>query len=601
MKKKQQNPSKKRVEKKENPGTLKNYGFLLAILVVTFIAYLPALDNGFLWDDDDYIKNNLLIRTIDLKEIFSTFLMGNYHPLTVLGYAIQYKFFGTSAVGYHAVNILLHLVNVVLVYFVVFRLSEKTIVSLVAALLFAVHPMHVESVAWASELKDLLYTMFFLASYIYYMKFMQEGKSKYFAFSLLLFLFSLMSKAMAASLPLLLILTDYFKGYKINAKSLIQKAPYFILSLIFGFVAIHAQQSSGAVDTASFAFPQRIVFASYGFIMYLVKLVFPWELCAYYAYPIPSGGTVPGVYYIFLLLVGGVVAGVIYSLRKTKKLFFSIGFFTVTVLMVLQLLPVGWAIMADRYSYIPSIGIFYLAGEGFLWLWNRKTSGSTYRFIALALLTVSTVFYSVKTSARCLIWKDGFTLWNDVIKQYQTIPQAYINRGIIYMNENKTDSAMSDFNKAISLEPEFSKGYSNRAILYTNANIFDKALADYNKSLSLDPTNPIAYHNRGILYKKNNMLPQAYENFSEAIRRKPTYIDAYHNRGSTLYSLQRYEEALTDLNRALQLQPNTPKTLFFRGMVEYQMGRKEVACQDLQRAMNFGHKQAAEQYGVLCK
>ncbi len=296
-----------------------------------------------------------------------------------------------------------------------------------------------------------------------------------------------------------------------------------------------------------------------------------------------------------------VAVGALYSLRKTKKIFFSIGFFTVTVLLVLQLLPVGWAIMADRYSYIPSIGIFYLVGEGIYWLWNKKSSGYTYKGLVVLVLISTTIFYSVKTSARCAVWKDGFVLWNDVINQYQTIPQAYINRGIIYMNNNKTAEALADYNKAISLEPDFSKGYSNRAIIYTNENKFDLAIQDYEKAIKLDPSNAIAFNNRGILYKKNNLFKEATENFNEAIKLKPTYVDAYHNRGVSLYNLGKYDEALSDFNRALEFKPNVGRSIFFRGLVENAMGKKDVACRDLQTAVSLGYPQAVEQYNKLCK
>ena len=176
--KNKQNPqqAKKSAVTKEKSNSTLNYGILFGILLIAIISYIPALNNGFVWDDDDYIKNNLLIRSLNLKEIFSTNLMGNYHPLTVLVYAIEYKFFEVSEKGYHAFNIFLHLLNVILVFFAVFRLSNKSIVALVAALLFALHPMHVESVAWASELKDLMYTFFFLASYIFYMKFLDDKR-----------------------------------------------------------------------------------------------------------------------------------------------------------------------------------------------------------------------------------------------------------------------------------------------------------------------------------------------------------------------------------------------------------------------------------------
>src|SRR5205085_12286954 len=139
----------------------------------------PALKNGFVWDDDDYIISNTLIRTINLKELFSQYVMGNYHPLTMLGFAIEYKFFGLDENGYHFVNLLLHSLNTILVFYVVLLISEKMPVALIASLLFGIHPLHVESVAWVSELKDLLYTFFFLSSYIYYLKFLKDDQKKY--------------------------------------------------------------------------------------------------------------------------------------------------------------------------------------------------------------------------------------------------------------------------------------------------------------------------------------------------------------------------------------------------------------------------------------
>ena len=207
-----------------------NLAILLGILLVSFFSYMPVFQNGFVnWDESIYIQDNLLIRSLNLKDIFSTFQIGNYHPLTMLVYAIEYKLFGLNETGYHTVNLLLHILNVFLVYQLIILLSDKLIVAQVAALLFGIHPIHVESVAWAAELKDLLYTAFFLGSYIYYLKFLKNNKNKYYLLSLLLFLLSLLSKAMAASLPILLILTDYFLGRKANSKTFLEKAPYFIL------------------------------------------------------------------------------------------------------------------------------------------------------------------------------------------------------------------------------------------------------------------------------------------------------------------------------------------------------------------------------------
>src|ERR1043166_4635028 len=178
-----------------------------------------------------------------------------------------------SAEGYHADNLLVHLLNVILVFYAVLYVSNKTEVGLIASLLFGIHPLHAESVAWASELKDLLYTFFFLASYIFYLRYLKERGTKFYFYCLLLFLSSLLSKAMAVSLPLIFLLTDYFKGRKLNAKAWMEKIPFFALSLIFGVVAIIAQKPTVDVLEPVFPFLQRIVFACYNFIAYLFKLI----------------------------------------------------------------------------------------------------------------------------------------------------------------------------------------------------------------------------------------------------------------------------------------------------------------------------------------
>src|SRR6187549_2618519 len=242
------------------------YYSLGVILLLSFVIYLPVFNNKFLaWDDNLYIKDNPLIYSINLKDIFSQYVMGNYHPLTILTFAIEYQFFGLNETGYHVINLLLHLLNVVLVFYVINLLVNNPTVALVAALLFGIHPLHVESVAWAAELKDLLYTFFFLASYIFYLKYLTSPQKKLYVLSLLLFFLSLLSKAMAASLPAVLILTDYFKGRKINTKTLLEKLPFILLSIGFGIVAVWAQKSSGATEVINFDLLQRIVFACYGF------------------------------------------------------------------------------------------------------------------------------------------------------------------------------------------------------------------------------------------------------------------------------------------------------------------------------------------------
>jgi len=607
------------------------YYSLAIILLISFVIYLPVFNNKLLaWDDDNYIKNNPLVYSINLKDIFSEYVMGNYHPLTILTFAIEYQFFGLNETGYHIVNLLLHLLNVVLVFYVISLLVNKPAVALVASLLFGIHPLHVESVAWAAELKDLLYTFFFLISYIFYLKYLTSQQKKLYVFSLLLFCLSLLSKAMAVSLPVVLILTDYFKGRKINRMVLLEKLPFILLSIGFGIVAVWAQRSSGATEVVNFDFLQRIVFACYGFITYIVQLFFPLHLSAYYPYPIKSTESMPAQYYIYPIIFAGLIVAVFYSLRFTKKFFFGVGFFAITIFLVLQLLPVGGAIIADRYSYIPSIGIFYLAGEGFNLLLNKKL-----KVPAFGLLTLFAVFFSVKTYTRCNIWNNDLTLWSDVISQYQTVPIAYNNRGLIYLNQAKNDTALRDFNKAIELKPDYAKAYNNRGTLYMNENKNDEALKDfdkaiefmpafegfhisrgnalknknrideafmeYDKALSLRPGFAEAFYSRGILFMSQGKNSQAIEEYNKAIELNSNYIEAYLNRGNSFRDNKQFDDALKDYEKVIKLNPGFSLAYFSRGTLFMNRTMYELAQKDFNKAieLNPGYVQAYHNKGNI--
>lgn len=564
----------------------KAYFALFLIVIVSLIAYLPILNNGFVnWDDDKYVQNNPLIHSISLGDIFSTYVMGNYHPLTILTYAIEYHFFGLNASGYHVVSLLLHLLVVILVFSSVLLLSDKIEVALVASLLFGIHPVHMESVAWASELKDLLYVFFFLASYICYLHYIKKGQKRFYFYCLLWFLFSLLSKAIAASLPLVFLLTDYFKERKISRNVWLEKAPFFALAFFFGIIAIDAQQSVGAISVDYFSFPQRIVFASYSFITYLLKLLLPFRLCGYYSYPIKGGEDIPIQYYSYILLVIGLAAYVGYSLRYNKKIFFGFGFFTITVFFVLQLLLVGTTIMADRYIYLPSIGIFYLAGEGLVFLLKKSKSATYFRLPAMILLAVAVIFYSSKTYGRCFIWKNSMIFWSDVINQDSTIPVAYYDRGCFLENEKKYEDAIIDFNKAVDLKPDYTEVYLRRGILFKELKRYQEAINDYNKAIQLKPDLADAYNNRGIIFNELQRYQEAIDDYSQAIRLKPAYVKAYNNRGIIFSQLNRYKESLSDYNKVIELEPDFAEAYNNRGIVFSQLNRHEEALTDFNKAI----------------
>jgi tetratricopeptide (TPR) repeat protein len=607
-----------------------NYLLLGLILVITVGSYWPVFHNGFVWDDEGYILNNQLIKALDLKSIFSGYVMGNYHPLTILALAVEYRVFGLNATGYHAVNLLFHLLNVVLVFLIASHISRNNLVALITALLFGIHPLHVESVAWATGLKDLLYSFFFLLSWFCYLKYFSERHKRFYVFAFVSFLLSLLSKAMAVSLPLILLLSDYLYGRKMNKTAWLEKVPFFLLSVVFGIIAIIAQKSSGSIPDVTFPFFRRIIFASYGYITYLIKLVFPVHLSAFYPYQVGNTDPVPFMYYAYPVLCIALAAIAFISLRFSRKIFFGLGFFTLTVFLVLQLLPVGRAIMADRYSYIPSIGILFLAGEGFEMIRRKNLN-----LVAVLLISAFVIFFSVSSYARCGIWKNDITLWNDVINQYEKVPSAYLNRGIAYARENnydkaiediskaiqldmnntnafnngakayynrgnmyaserKFDMALKDFDKCIELNPKYKQAYFNRGNIYSDRQEYGQAMADFSKAIELDPGEAKPYLNRGFIYGIRKEYVKALDDFDRAISLDPGNADAFFNKGYVLILMANYSEAIRNLTQSVRIRPNDPAALFYRGQAAYYSGNREAALADLRQAAGWGYKPAEE-------
>jgi tetratricopeptide (TPR) repeat protein len=550
---------------------------LLAILFLCLLSYLPIWKNGFVnWDDDLYIVENPIIFSIHLKDIFTANVIGNYHPFTVLVLAIEYKLFGLNPMGFHGVSLLLHLCNTLLVFFCIRKLNGNTTVALVASLLFGIHPVHVESVAWASELKDVLYSFFFLASYLFYLKYMDSSRTKHYIISIVLFIASLLSKGMAVTLPLVIVLTDYYKGKKFSRSGLLEKIPFFLLAVLFGIIALAFQKSANALPGSSFAsFEQRIIFAFYSFIMYLYQLILPVNLSIFYPYPERTGGHIPFVYYLYIIPLAALIGFVYYSLRLSKKILFGIGFFTFTIIHVLKLVPVGDAIMADRYNYIPSIGIFFLAGEGFHQLWLRKKAS-----IGISLLLAFAFFFCAQTFSRSKVWNNPMSLWNDVISKYQNVVWAYNNRGVIYLKEKKYEAAVVDFNKAISLNPTYPASYNNRGIVYMQTNKRDSAVADFQQALSLDKNYFKAYTNLGDIYHDKGENDKALQYYSLASGLNPDYYPIFSNRANIYAEQKKYVKAIADLSRVIELNQTYYLAYFnradmYKALKQYDLAEKD--------------------------
>jgi len=505
---------------KEGTEKISNKRFLFpaVILLITFLAFLPALKNDMLltWDDQAYITNNDLVKNLSMQNIVRIFkedkgLYANYHPLTTLSLAINYKFSGSGSIGYIATNLFIHLLNTLLVFIFIYLLTKQRLeIALVVSLLFGIHPLHVESVAWISERKDVLYSFFFLLSLICYLKYTRERNWLMYAVSIALFFFSLLSKAMAASLPLVLLVTDYYLHRKLNIKNLLDKLPYFALALVLGLYAIHIQSEGKAIGSITFPLGLRILHVCYGFIMYIIKTIIPAGLSAFYPYPYPLlnsswvlDNTPPVLFITFTGTIIVLALSVIIYLRNrssAQTIVSGLLFYSATLIMVLQFIPVGRAIMADRYAYLPSIGLFLIAGYFFDKFYKKKKS----RVIAVTLLSIFTVILFFLTLQRTSVWRNDETLWADVIGKFPNdnrVKIAYANRSMYYERIKKYDLALKDLLTITALNPKDDNILENIGKIYgQNMNDLATSLIYLEKAYEANPMNLEVLKDLGTAY-----------------------------------------------------------------------------------------------------
>ncbi|MDJ1505859.1 tetratricopeptide repeat protein [Xanthocytophaga agilis] len=563
------------------------------VLVFTFFAYSPALSASFLnWDDVPYVVDNPVIRQwsfFNIKRIFTEYTFGNYHPLTILSLSVDYALGKLNPQVYHCSNILLHLGNTALVFFLVRKLNPSSLIALICAILFGLHPIHVESVTWIAERKDVLYTFFYFWALLCYAQYTREQKTSLYIYTLLLFLFSILSKAMAVSLPLILLAIDYLLKRKMFSRTvLMEKIPFFLMALCFGIVAIWAQKASQSiVENDPWNFAERIVLASYAFVQYLMKLLCPLELSAIYPYPEKSGQWIPLIYVTYVLATLLLVGLVLYSIRFSRAYLFGLLFFTASICMVLQLLPVGRFIMADRYAYIPSLGVFWIVAVSFQ---KIVTGFSSYRTLIVGVGFVYLALLAVGTYRQSTLWKEDLSLWNNAVQQYPAFAEAYNLRAHARIKHNDTVGAYADFEKCIVLDSANKAGYyGSRAGIKASVKDYIGALKDYSQAiLFADSTKVYAsslYINRGSVYAQLKNFPAAFADFTRAEHFPVVDSDFFLNRGILFLEAGKYAEALTDLNQAIDQDPHAKDAYYHRAEVYYLQEKVHLALRDCNQAI----------------
>lgn len=583
---------------------------LVLIMILAAAVFSNTFQNSFVnWDDDRNVYENKYLTDISLQNLkvyFTKPLVAMYTPLVYLSFALDYQITGLDPAAYHATNLLLHLVNVALVFFAVFLLSGRPAAAAVVSLVFAVHPVHAAAVTPISVRSSLLYTMFYLGAFIVYLKYVKQGwkEKKYLPATAMLFALSLLSKSAAVVFPLLMLLTDYYYGRKFDKKTIVEKIPFFALSLLFGIVTLIFREDARHLGSSYvFSLVDRVFLTTYAVLFYPFKLMLPLDLSAYYPYPEKAGGLLPLQFYLSLPILLAMAWGLFNMKKHRKVIVFGVLFYLVHILLVLKVLPMGNEMVCDRYAYLPSVGLFWAAAMIF---WREKEDGLWGKPAALAitglLLAGSVAVLSWMAYTRNPLWKDSITFHTHVLENYQNVATAYNGRGLALWEQKAHQEALADFDRAIALEHSAPDYYSNRGNVKIDLGDHEGALRDFDKAIALndglkagkagigDPDAAFraaaAFNNRAALRKEQKQYDSALLDYGKAIEADPEYSIAYYGRASVHMIMGDLDRALKDYDRAIALDPYRGASVYYqRAYLHMMRGDLKAALRDYDKAL----------------
>ncbi len=556
----------------------------IAVLVIIGIAFFPVLGNEFLnFDDKKFIYDNLLIIGFpSLHDFFSEQLFTpHYKPLVYLSWRLEYLLFGIDPVFFHLNNLILHLINSLLVFYIFHRIlrlyfGDKQLVylSAFAALLFAVHPMKVESVAWAVERKDVLFSFFYLLAIVSYIKFISKEKGVgWLWLSALFYLLSILSKAPGVTLLAAYFLLDFVSKRKFNTNLLLEKIPALIVFLIaltlYGYIFQSDPQLSrlvgGVVGSSdSIQYPvnlqempslyRRFLIINYRFWAFTIHLIAPVKLSIIYPrYTLLS--EIGQFIHMIPLLTLGLIYLTWKMIANYRIIAFGLLLYFITLSPALAFAETGTNFLSDRYTYIPSIGLILAVVSALYYLFDHKLFGMT----GMAVAVTGVFLFLVVTFGRVKDWKTTVTIFSDTIEKYPESFMAYNNRALIYRRTGALDLALQDYSKAIELVPSYHEAYINRGNIYFDQRKDNLALSDYAKAIEIAPNDARSYSSRGALLATQGKYQAALTDFNKALNLRPAFKDALSNRIKLFDVIGRKQDALNDINKYYEIFGRDPE------------------------------------------
>jgi tetratricopeptide (TPR) repeat protein len=591
----------------------KKYTYIIVVflIVASFAAFSRIGKNDFInFDDPEYITENNHIQSginpESIKWAFTSLDIINWHPITWLSHMLDWSLFGANASGHHLVSLLLHISAVIFLFLFLNKTTNDIWPSAFAAAFFALHPLRVESIAWAAERKDVLSMFFGMACIFTYAFYTELPKLSKYILCLILFVLALMSKPMMVTLPFVLMLLDYWPlgrwqkamyepiRNKCNSvRGLIwEKVPFILVTIASSIVTFHGQNKAGAVaHIEGLPFLKRGINAIISCTAYLEKTFWPVDLAVFYPYEISLPLWKVIISCLILILMTVIV---IYYIKKLPFLFVGWFWYLGSMIPLIGLIQAGSQAMADRYTYLPSIGIAVMLAWGIPFLFKREDIRKKILLpAAIGVLAILTVL----TWMQCGYWKNSIKLWNHTLSVTKNNYIAHINLGVALFGEGKIEEAIDHYNKIIMMSYQgltfnddqsysfYGRIYNNRGKAYAELGLYQYAFEDYNKSIRINPKNASLYNSRGFTYAKLNQHQRAIEDFSEAIRLRPDFAYYYNDRGNSYAKLGQDQRAIEDYTKAISLKRDCADAYNNRGVAYAKLGQYQRAIDDFNKAI----------------
>lgn len=515
------------------------WSFVLAIL--SFLVFATGFQNGMVsMDDHSATVDNPAVTEFNL---FGHFNLGMYAPVTWGVYGIAYMMGKDQAFWYHLLSALIHALNVYFLFRVLRLMSLPAMSALLVCFLFALHPIQVEAVSWIAAMSTPLAVLFMLLSYAYYLRYRkEEGFGMSYWLSLGFFVLAALSKSIAVSVPLSLFVLDFWMSRPINRRCVLEKAPFFVLALGFGILTLYSRTLASHLNTpADFTFFDRALMIFHTLAFYWIKLLIPQGFSIWYPF-VKTGGIWPWTYYAAPFMVAGVYWGAYRMRGQFPVLWYGLLFYLVHVVFSLPYATFGtFELRSDRYNYLGSVGIFAIIASLPGYIKAQKPAWEGIFWVLLGILGLGCL---VQTVNRIKDWRNTVVLINRAIETSgDNFGKAYLWRGMEYgdsvgrmkdrkLAEQAVNQAVSDFTKALSINPELYEAYKYRGGLYGITKQYAQSVADLNAYLSHNPTDAEYFYNRGLSQLNLRHLPDAISDFSQTIQLKPDFDRAYKARGN---------------------------------------------------------------------